>query len=289
MTLVTVIIPTYNRAQKLLRAVKSVLNQDFRDFELIIVDDGSTDKTVQILGPYMDKLRYVFQPNKGPSAARNRGVRESRGQYLAFLDSDDYWLPKKLQRQVEFFKQNPSAAICQTDELWFRKGRRVNPKKIHLKPSGYIFEPCLRLCLISPSAVMLTRSLFHEVGGFDERLPACEDYDLWLRITSAHPVYLLEEALVIKEGGHADQLSAKFWGMDRFRIYAIVKILLGHELLESQKKAAIQELARKCHVYARGCEKRGRIQEALFFRGLPNMVDENPKSDLIDKIISYFK
>ncbi len=289
MTQVSVIIPTYNRAQKVLRAVRSVLNQTFLDFELIVVDDGSTDDTAGVLSRYKEKIHYLYQPNKGPSSARNLGVMESSGEYLAFLDSDDYWLPQKLATQIQFFHTHPQALICQTDEQWYRRGKRVNPKKIHMKPSGHMFEASLKLCLISPSAVMMKRWLFEQAGGFDEALPACEDYDLWLRITKDYPVYLIERPLVIKEGGHKDQLSARYWGMDRFRIYAIAKLMVTRGLTGPQKRAAKEELCRKCKIYALGCEKRGKIKEAQFFHGLPDMLRAGASEGLFDKIISYFK
>ena len=189
--LVSVIIPTYNRGWIIKEAIDSVMVQDYRDFELIIVDDGSTDNTPDILNSYRGDIKVFRQENQGVSAARNRGLAAASGRFIAFLDSDDLWLPRKLRRQVDFFSSNPDACICQTEEIWIRNNMRVNPKKRHKKPRGMIFEPSLALCLVSPSAVMIRRSLFEEVGGFDETLPACEDYDLWLRISCRYPVYLI--------------------------------------------------------------------------------------------------
>jgi len=134
--LVSVIIPTFNRAWILEEAVDSVLSQEFQDFELIVVDDGSTDNTWDILNGYQENVILVRQENKGVSAARNRGIGLASGELIAFLDSDDLWLPKKLSAQVEFFNSNPDALICQTEEIWIRNGVRVNPKKKHKKPSG---------------------------------------------------------------------------------------------------------------------------------------------------------
>ena len=263
---VSVVIPTYNRAWVLEEAIQSVLGQTYRDFELIVVDDGSTDSTEDILARYPGII-VVRQENKGVSAARNAGVRISSGRYLAFLDSDDLWLPEKLEKQVKFFQENPSTLICQTEEIWIRKGVRVNPGKRHLKASGMIFERSLELCLVSPSAVMMSRKLFDETGGFDENLPACEDYDLWLRITHKHPVHLIKEALVIKRGGHEDQLS-RSPGLDRYRIISLVKIIESGVLTKDQHESAVRTLRKKCQIYASGCEKRGRIEEATFFYGL---------------------
>jgi glycosyltransferase involved in cell wall biosynthesis len=191
------------------------------------------------------------------SAARNRGIRASSGGLIAFLDSDDLWLPQKLSRQVDFFATQPQAMICQSEEQWIRNGERVNPKTRHHKFSGMIFERSLELCLVSPSAVMLRRSLLDTVGIFDESLPACEDYDLWLRISCRYPVYLIDTALIVKRGGHADQLS-RAPGLDKFRIRALRKIIDGDLLSDTQHKAAVHMLKEKCTIYANGCRKRGR-------------------------------
>lgn len=262
---VSVIIPTYNRAALVQEAVASVLAQTFTDFELLVVDDGSTDATVQVLAPYQGRLRLLRLPaRQGVSAARNRGVQEARGEWLAFLDSDDLWLPHKLARQLAWLADRPHLQIAQTEEIWLRHGRRVNPKKRHRKPAGWIFLPSLELCLVSPSAVMLRRELFLQAGGFDESLPACEDYDLWLRLSWQYEIGLVPEPLVIKRGGHADQLSRQ-WGLDRFRIQALVKLLQTTPLPPPYRQAAQEVLARKARIYAQGCFKRGRIAEAALY------------------------
>jgi len=262
--LVSVIIPTYNRGWIIKEAIDSVLAQDFIDFELIVVDDGSTDNTSEILDSYSDDITVLRQNNKGVSAARNRGLSEASGRFIAFLDSDDLWLSKKLSSQVDFFNSNPDALICQTEEIWVRNGVRANPKKRHKKPWGMIFEPSLALCLVSPSAVMIRRSLFDEIGVFDETLPACEDYDLWLRISCRYPVFLIDMPLIIKRGGHADQLSA-LSGLDKFRIKAIKKIIESNLLSKTQNKAAVKILQEKCTIYASGCHKRERLDEAMYY------------------------
>jgi glycosyltransferase involved in cell wall biosynthesis len=264
---VSVIIPTYNRAGIIAEAVDSVLAQDYKDFELIVVDDGSTDNTSEVMARYGDDVRVLFQENKGVSAARNRGITEASGKLIAFLDSDDLWLPQKLSTQVEFFSQRPDALICQTEEVWLRNGIRINPKHRHKKPSGMIFEPSLKLCLVSPSAVMIRRDLLDRTGGFDETLPACEDYDLWLRISCRFPVYLIETPLIIKRGGHDDQLS-KGTGLDKFRIKAIEKIINTGILSDDQYRAALIVLKNKCDIYAAGCRKRGREEEARYYETL---------------------
>ena len=264
---VSVIIPTYNRHSMLKEAVESVLAQDYQNFELIVVDDGSTDLTPEILKSYREAVTVIRQNNQGVSSARNAGIRAASGDLVAFLDSDDLWLPQKLSSQVDFFKANPDALICQTQEIWIRDGVRVNPKKRHKKVSGMIFKPSLKLCLVSPSAVMIRPSLFETVGLFDEDLPACEDYDLWLRISCCYPIYFIDTPLVIKRGGHADQLSCAS-GLDKFRIQAIIKIIESGRLSLSQHNAAVKTLHGKCGIYAAGCRKRKRIDEAAYYETL---------------------
>ena len=271
--LVSVIIPTYNRGWILKEAIDSVLAQDFTDFELIVVDDGSTDNTQDILSSYKEDIVVLRQDNKGVSSARNRGIISASGQFIAFLDSDDLWLSQKLSRQVDFFNANPDALICQTEEKWIRNGIRVNPKKRHKKLTGDIFDPSLYLCLVSPSAVMIKHSLFENTGMFDESLPACEDYDMWLRISCRYPVYLIDTPLIIKRGGHADQLSRSSC-LDRYRIQSLKKIIESNLLTDKQAIAAVNVLKEKCDIYANGCLKRGRKDKSVaFFIEMPT----NPK------------
>lgn len=273
--LVSVIIPTFNRARMLKAAIDSVLAQEYQNIELIVVDDDSTDTTAELLKTYGQDLTVISQKNAGVSAARNAGIAAASGRYIAFLDSDDLWLPQKLTQQVQFFTLHPEALICQTEEIWMRDGRRVNPKLRHQKLSGMIFEPSLHLCLVSPSAVMIRRELFDEVGLFDESLPACEDYDLWLRISCRYPVYLIPTPLIIKQGGHPDQLS-RMPGLDKYRIQALAKILESSLLSRDQAAAAVKVLKEKCTIYAGGCLQRGRREEALFYRRLADRFGNQP-------------
>lgn len=264
--LVSVVIPTYNRAWVLRDAIESVLAQTFESFELIVVDDGSTDNTPALLDGYED-LVALEQTNKGVSAARNRGIAHAQGKFIAFLDSDDLWLPEKLSAQVTFFQENPDALICQTQETWIRNGQRIYSKSRHMKQSGLFFERSLELCLVSPSAVMIKKGLFETVGMFDEDLPACEDYDLWLRINATIPIFLIDEPLVIKRGGHADQLSSNA-GLDKYRIQSIKMLLEGDTLSQEKREAALSMLQKKCQIYAAGCKKRGKLEEMAYYQRL---------------------
>lgn len=264
---VSVVIPTYNRREMVVEAVDSVLAQTVSDYELIVVDDGSADGTREELGKYAGRLRLISQPHRGVAAARNLGAAAASARYLAFLDSDDLWLPRKLEAQLAYLERFPGFALCQTEELWFRNGVRVNPKKRHRKRVGDIFKESLELCLISPSAVMMRREVFEAAGGFDERLPACEDYDLWLRVTRDHAVGLVPEPLVIKRGGHPDQLSRSLWGLDRFRVFALLK-LLDTGISGVRRAWVIETLRRKAAVLSAGARKRGREEEARCYERL---------------------
>lgn len=261
---VSVIIPSHNRGWVLKEAIDSVLSQEFYDFELIVVDDGSKDNTSLILSSYGNRIKVIRQENKGVSSARNKGITSSSGKYIAFLDSDDFWLPGKLSAQLAFFENNSGALICQTEEIWLKNGKRVNPGKKHKKISGFFFEKSLELCMVSPSAVMVKRNLFDIIGIFDETFPACEDYDMWLRVNCRYPIYLIDKPLIVKRGGHKDQLSGMH-SLDKYRIQSIIKLLKNGLLSEEQQKLAIKVLKVKCRVYSDGCRKRGRTEEALHY------------------------
>ena len=241
----SVVIPTYNRAHTLPRAIESVLAQSFKDFELIVVDDGSTDETPKILERY--PIRVIHQPNRGVSAARNRGIEAARGHIIALLDSDDEWKPHKLQNHYDFFEVNPDYKIHQTEEIWIKDGKFLNKKRKHQKKSGDIFYDSLHLCLISPSAVAIKKELFEEVGLFREDFEVCEDYELWLRITRKYLVGYSPQPLVIKYGGHTDQLSHKYFGMDRWRIKGMLPYIDDPKVLEVALK--------KCEILLKGARK----------------------------------
>jgi glycosyltransferase involved in cell wall biosynthesis len=265
---VSAIIPTHNRKDFALEAVASVLAQTYGDYELIVVDDGSEDGTREALQPYGERLRYVYQDNNGVSSARNLGLGLARGEFIAFLDSDDLWLPEKLGVQVAFMDEHPEAQICYTDEIWIRRGARVNPRKRHAKYSGEIYPQCLPLCIISPSSALMRRGLFEKIGTFDPALPVCEDYDLWLRVAARFPVFFIPQQLIVKRGGHPGQLSQRDWGNDRYRVRALVKILETGALTEPMRDLTVEELHRKCRVLINGYRKRGKEREAKEYEGI---------------------
>ncbi|MCB0320267.1 MAG: glycosyltransferase [Bdellovibrionales bacterium] len=254
--LVSVVIPVRNRPELLLRAIRSVINQQDVKFELIVVDDGSDislGEAEELVTS--ENQQWVRQEAKGVASARNKGIRLARGDWIAFLDSDDYWLPPKLARQMKFHAEHPEFRISQTEEIWIRHGRRVNKRLIHAMPQGEAFHQSIQRCCISPSSVMIHRDIFSNCGEFDEELMVCEDYELWLRITSRYQVGYISDSLVVKTGGHKDQLSKSVPAMDRFRVYSLLKLLGSSELSESQEQSVRQEVTRKVQILKEGAKK----------------------------------
>jgi glycosyltransferase involved in cell wall biosynthesis len=256
---VAVVIPSFNRMPVLPRAIDSVLAQSRPADEVILVDDGSTDETETLQHRYPE-ITYIKQENQGVSSARNTGIQEANSHWVAFLDSDDEWLPEKLEAQLQCAEEQPECPLVHSDEIWIRNGVRVNQMDKHAKAGGEIFERCLPLCAISPSAAMVQRDLLLDLGGFNEDLPACEDYDLWLRICAQHEVLFVDQPLLKKYGGHDDQLSRQYWGMDRFRVKALHDLLNSGVLDEYQESSARAMLLEKCEILEQGAEKRGNQQ-----------------------------
>ena len=243
---VSVIIPTFNRSHFIKNCILSVILQSLKPIEIIVVDDGSTDDTFSILknmgfSNSEDKdneMKYIRTENKGISAARNIGIKLSRGEFIALLDSDDEWKHNKLKVQLSSLKDTGfKNMVSHTDEIWIKNGVRLTPQKKHLKRGGNIFENCLKLCCVSPSSSLINKNLFSELGYFDEGLPACEDYDFWLRYSVQNEFHYVEKPLLIKNGGHSDQLSKKYWGIDRFRVLSMEKLLKNDLLTEYQRNA----------------------------------------------------
>ena len=255
---ISVIIPTYNRCDLLKRAINSVIKQTITPKEIIIVDNGSTDQTYQMVSSLFPEINYFIEKKRGVSAARNKGILESKSKWIAFLDSDDAWKPTKLEKQMEYSVFNQDKyRIIHTDETWYRNKKFLNQLKKHKKSGGNIFKNCLQLCCISPSSVVLKKQIFEDYGLFDENLEVCEDYDMWIRITAKEEVGFLDSPLVLKYGGHSDQLSKKFWGMDRFRIKSLEKNLKNEHFSKSQKINVLDTLIEKLTIVSDGALKRG--------------------------------
>ena len=259
---ISVIIPVYNRCRLIDRAIKSVLGQTIPPDEIIVIDDGSTDGTDEVIKNSYPDVILLKQENRGVSCARNNGIKNAKGTWVALLDSDDEWLPVKLEKQLLALQENSSSKICHTDEIWIRNGVHVNPMKKHRKYGGNIYKYCLPLCVISPSSIIIHKEIFKDIGLFDENIPVCEDYDLWLRICSRYPVLYLQDKLIKKYGGHDDQLSRQYWGMDRFRIRALEKMINDPVLSEKDRMATVATAINKARILKKGLMKHGREKEA---------------------------
>jgi len=276
MPTVSVIIPTYNRLEALQLAIDSVKAQTSPALEIIVIDDGSTDGTVYWCQQHHPDITLITQTNHGVSHARNRGIEIANGDWIALLDSDDRWYPKKLEIQLEAIVSSPKLRLCHCDEIWIRNGKRVNQKHKHRKYGGNIFKYCLPLCAISPSASLIHASVFNDIGLFDENLPACEDYDLWLRITSQEDVLYVDEALLEKTGGHEDQLSQRYPAMDSFRLTALAKLLRSASLSTEQYDITLNTFREKLTIYCNGARKRGRTES---IKGMLKSYQDLAKSD----------
>jgi glycosyltransferase involved in cell wall biosynthesis len=253
---VSVIIPTFNRRDYLPIALDSVLAQTYTDYEIVIIDDGSTDDTRDILAPYEQRIRYFYQENRGIAAARNRGIEEARGTCIALLDSDDYWLPGKLACQVEGLEENPQwgmvATRCSSISPDGRFRRHNRPGK-----SGWILTDLFKSNFIRTSSAMITRECLEQVGVFDTSLPECEEYDLWLRIAHRYPIGFINQPLTVytdnPHGVSIDSLAGR-----HFRITVLEK-----EYLRKCIPPALyrRRMARNYHYLGRHYLRRGQRGE----------------------------
>lgn len=263
---VSVVIPSFNRPEKTIVAINSVLNQSYTNFELIVIDDGSQDKLIgeKIFKENKNNIDCKLHRNEvnaGVSYSRNRGVEYSTGEWIAFLDSDDEWLPRKLEYQVKWIEKNSNYSICQTREIWVRNNVRVNPPKGYEKVADDIFDISLKRCMITPSSVMIKRDLYNKYHGFNESLPACEDYDLWLKICSKEKIGLIDKQLLIRYGGHEDQLSSTVKVLDKYRVRAMLDLLCIGDLSEMQRMHVYSVLSKKAEILSNGFKKRGKNKE----------------------------
>lgn len=258
----SVIIPTFNRANFLKRSILSVLNQTMQDFELIVVDDGSTDESSEILTELQNIRSFIVieQLNNGVSSARNAGAKIASGDFLAFLDSDDEWLPQKLELQYNYLQENPSCKIVHSNEEWIRNSKKINQKRHHQRGGGDQFQASCQNLVISPSTVAIHHRVFLEVGGFDELYPVCEDYDLFLRLTNKYELGFIPEILTIKYAGHANQLSVSFVAMDYWRVKSLIKIIISGNLDIHQKKIATVIAIKKCEILLNGYIKHQNLE-----------------------------
>ena len=254
---ISVVIPTYNRCVLLKRAISSALKQTIRSKKIIVVDNGSTDKTYEMISSLFPQITYIYENRRGVSIARNKGIKNCHSSWIAFLDSDDVWEPQKLEKQLFFTNNiNKKFRLIHTNEIWYKNDKFQNQSRKHQKSGGDIFQKSLEFCCISPSSAFIKKEVFDDYGFFDESLEVCEDYDMWIRITAKEEVGFLDKPFVKKYGGHDDQLSKKYWGMDRFRIKSLEKNLINNWFNLEQKKSVLKILLKKLTIVSNGAKKR---------------------------------
>lgn len=263
---VSVIIPSFNRCSFVRSALKSVTSQSRPIEEIVVVDDGSTDQTLENLTTTFKSVRFIKQKNQGVSAARNAGIKKASGEWIALLDSDDLWTVSKIEKQVSYLRQNPGIKVCHSGEQWIRNGIQVKMPTYMDKSNKDLFARSLDRCIICPSSVLIHRSVFDQIGTFDENLPLCEDYDFWIRLLLHHEIGLVKDTLVIKQGGHADQLSRSTWGLDRFRVQSLEKILTSEVLCHAQEMAILRTIVSKTDLLIKGFKKYKKTAEVELYK-----------------------
>jgi glycosyltransferase involved in cell wall biosynthesis len=198
---VAVVLPCYNSAKYLARALDSVLAQTYSGVRFYVIDDGSTDETANILKRYLDHGLAVFQEHEGQAAARNRGIRMSDEPYIAFLDADDYWLPQKLERQIAPLRQNPNVGMVCSDCVTLKGGQSESSyfENASVPRTGKLFARLARECFIFTPTVLVRRECLEQVGYFNESLVVSEDFNLWLRIAARWEIAVIPEVLAVRD------------------------------------------------------------------------------------------
>lgn len=248
---VSVIIPSYNRAKLLGRAIDSVLHQTFSDYEIIVVDDGSKDNTKDVLKAYDGKIKYIYQANRGISGARNQGIKEARGEYIAFLDSDDSWIPEKLAEQIKVLEANKNVGIV------YSKLQMINDKGEHcgVKPkhkSGKNFRELIEIGGDIPtSSVMARRECFEKVGVFDESLQQMEDIDMWIRIAKNYDLYEITDKILAYYYRHDEQVTRNRMKVYEGLVGLYTKILNSYE--DAPKAVLTKKIAMNQYTLSRDC------------------------------------
>jgi glycosyltransferase involved in cell wall biosynthesis len=281
--LVSVIIPTYNRAAYLQKALQSVKEQTYQCLEIIVIDDGSTDDTGKMLENYGGQLSYFYQENRGISGARNAGIKRARGEFIAFLDSDDYWLPDKTAQQLALFKQHPEyglvAARCASIRLDGSYREKNRPGR-----SGWVLEDLFKANFIRTSAAMVKQECFKNIGLFDEELRECEEYDLWLRIAAQYPMGFINKSLAVyvdnPAGVSTDSLTGRLY---RLRV-------LEKKYLQDKIPANLyaRRIADTCHYIGRHYIKRGEKEQGVQYLLKAQKLRPAHLKNIIYLFLAYF-
>jgi glycosyltransferase involved in cell wall biosynthesis len=258
--LVSVIIPTYNREKIITRAIDSVFAQTYRDFEIVVLDDGSQDNTRAVAQAYGPKVHYFYQDNKGIAGARNAGMHQTAGDYIAFLDSDDYWLPGKLEQQMALFSQHPEYGMvgCQCGSVQIDGTYR---EKNRPGKSGWILYDLFNKNFIRTSSAVITRACLEKVGGFDETLREGEEYDYWLRIAAEFAIGFINEPLTVyvdnTDGMSTDSLTGRL-----HRLKVLEKKYLKKKIPPQMYR---RRIADTCHYIGRHYIEKGNRPEGIAY------------------------
>lgn len=293
MAQVSVIVPTFNKKEQVREALQSVLDQKFQDIEILIADDGSTDGTplalfkelgaqpeaIDVLAkmgnnsirPFTHAfqcggitVQYHYGINRGLSTARNRGIKSARGEYIAFLEPDDFWAPHHLSELISHLKRNREVKVCRVSERLIREGKSRAPKHPANRTTGWLFEASLDSSLMSISTVICHRSCFSICGCFDENMPACEEYDLWIRISSHFPIGFLDcNSVTRRTPRPADSIRA--WNWDRFRVYALEKAFQSGHITPEQRYLVAQSIVLKCERLVEGFKRQKSDERSNFY------------------------
>jgi glycosyltransferase involved in cell wall biosynthesis len=271
MPTISIIIPTFNRAKLIERAIISLLTQTYQDFEIIVVDDGSTDNTRDVVFSFGNQIRYMRQDNRGPSSARNAGISASRGKFVAFLDSDDYFMKPNLEIKMSFLESNPQVGWVYSDWQYVdEKGNDIDKGSLKFRYSekvlnGNIFEELIkRRNFISPCTVVIKKSVLDDVGHFDPLIPSQEEYDLWLRTSIKYPVYYIDQVLV-NVTLHPASLSKDFtkWAQGNSIIADKLKDLLPYDF-KDRGKVLDKIIADKHTFLGRDFSQKGQFSKAIY-------------------------
>lgn len=269
--LFSVVIPTYNRAHRILRAVESVLSQTFKDFEIWVIDDGSVDDTEAVLRPFEGRLNYWHQRNGGVANARNTGIEKSRGAYIAFLDSDDWWYPRKLEVVARAIEENPSAGLFYSKfdvsdhtcrKLWTPHIRGV---------SGHAYKALLVKDFVATSTAVVRKDCFDQAGMFDTALSGCEDWDMWIRIARFFPIQFIPEILVAYE-----RLSPDSLGVTTPWVTAAEEVVNKAIYADDQLEPVVKRQMYFSLAFFKGLVHLGRREDALARKGFRTALSLNP-------------
>lgn len=221
---ISVVIPSYNHAHFLKTAIESALTQTYRDIEIIVVDDGSTDNTAYVVEEFLGKIHYIWQENQGLSAARNTAIRNSQGEYIAFLDADDLWMPTFLEEQIANIRRNSKVGLTYSWWSYVDKNGKILPERGNYNKRGDLLMQLALMNYWPPVSVMVRKQCIIEAGCFDDKLTALEDWDLWLRIAANGWEIDYIPRVLVKYRRHDNNMTLDVERMERNQLAVLNKL-----------------------------------------------------------------